>query len=376
MADTHGRKVALIVSSAVTACVTMLCALSTSYSWYIAGRILQGLGCSGLPIAAYVLATESVGPTYRGRAGTGAQMIYHIGEWVLPATAFLLQDWGLLYAEVAACCLVTGLLAAVVPESPRRQLLHGREAAAVRTLSWLARLNGRELPQSVAAQLQEGWVQELDQHAAAAGVVDTKSAAGHDKGAVCCIENPVQEDREDAVLLGHPPAYMVHKRHHADLTQDCHQQPNSGYQHQRQGDQHQLNHQQQLQQKPHHQHQHQQQQQRHPPGMPPGQGQLEWHGRRQSANGSNTRAKHQGDSVWMVFTSPLLARLFWVSVQHLAKAGNWRSSCFNLPGGYVRYAQSSDLGHSSWQHARQQHTSTPAGISNICRRAACVMYSS
>jgi hypothetical protein len=48
--------------------------------------------------------------------------------------------------------------------------------------------------------------------------------------------------------------------------------------------------------------------------MQPEQEQLEWHEHKQSATGSTARAKRQGDTVWMVFTSPLLARLFWVSV--------------------------------------------------------------
>ena len=82
--------------------------------------------------------------------------MYHLGEWLLPLLAVVLQDWRLLYASIAACSLATAGLAVWLPESPRWQLLHGHEKQAVKTLRWLARLNGRSLPDSIAQQLVHG----------------------------------------------------------------------------------------------------------------------------------------------------------------------------------------------------------------------------
>lgn len=83
------------------------------------------------------------------RAGTASQMIYHLGEWLLPLLAFWLQDWRLLNLAIAAICCITGLLLLPFPESPRWLLLKGRQQEARQALSWLAAVNGRQLPEGL-----------------------------------------------------------------------------------------------------------------------------------------------------------------------------------------------------------------------------------
>lgn len=275
MADTHGRKAALLASSVATAGVTLLCAASTDLAWYLNGRFLQGLTCSGLPITAYVLATESVGPAYRGRAGTASQLVYHVGEWALPLTALLLQDWRLLYVAVAACCVLTAALGLLVPESPRWQLLHGRQAAAARTLSWLAHLNGRQLTPEAAEQLVGGLCTQQEQTAAdgqPAAVKDSKQAAtatgrtAADSKQDRADDTQLQQDcSEAAALLCSAHSLQPHK---AALQPDrcAHLQQHL-----------------------------QQQQQQHRQRL------------------CHAQDAHQADSVWMIFTDPLLAKMFWVS---------------------------------------------------------------
>jgi hypothetical protein len=73
-------------------------------------------------------------------------MVYHAGEWLLPLLAFWLQDWRLLNLAIAAICCITGLLLLPFPESPRWLLLKGQQQEARRALTWLAALNGRQLP--------------------------------------------------------------------------------------------------------------------------------------------------------------------------------------------------------------------------------------
>jgi hypothetical protein len=75
--------------------------------------------------------------------------VYHAGEWLLPLLAFWLQDWRLLNLAIAAICCITGALVLPIPESPRWLLLKGRQHEARSALSWLARLNGRQLPEGL-----------------------------------------------------------------------------------------------------------------------------------------------------------------------------------------------------------------------------------
>ncbi|WIA12107.1 hypothetical protein OEZ85_012181 [Tetradesmus obliquus] len=149
LSDAYGRKRCLLLSNATSAAAALLCASSRSYSQYVLWRALQGFCSAGLPIASYVLSTEAVGPAFRGRAGTASQMIYHLGEWLLPLLAFWLQDWRLLNLAIAAICCITGLLLLPFPESPRWLLLKGRQQEARQALSWLAAVNGRQLPEGL-----------------------------------------------------------------------------------------------------------------------------------------------------------------------------------------------------------------------------------
>jgi hypothetical protein len=75
--------------------------------------------------------------------------VYHAGEWLLPLLAFWLQDWRSLNLAIAAICCITGALLLPLTESPRWLLLKGRQQEARRALSWLAQLNGRQLPEGL-----------------------------------------------------------------------------------------------------------------------------------------------------------------------------------------------------------------------------------
>ncbi|KAF6256101.1 major facilitator superfamily domain-containing protein [Scenedesmus sp. NREL 46B-D3] len=149
LADAYGRKRCLLLSNGTLAAAALLCASSRSYRQYVLWRAAQGFCAAGLPIGSYVLSTEAVGPAYRGRAGTASQMVYHAGEWLLPLLAFWLQDWRLLNLAIAAVCCITGPLLLPLPESPRWLLLQGRQQEARSALSWLAALNGRQLPEDL-----------------------------------------------------------------------------------------------------------------------------------------------------------------------------------------------------------------------------------
>lgn len=67
LADKYGRKRCLLLSNAASCATAVLCASSSSYTWYVVSRTALGFCCPGLPVASYVLSTEAVGPQYRGR---------------------------------------------------------------------------------------------------------------------------------------------------------------------------------------------------------------------------------------------------------------------------------------------------------------------
>ncbi|GBF89512.1 hypothetical protein Rsub_02084 [Raphidocelis subcapitata] len=149
LSDARGRRTCLLVSNAATALTCLLCAAAPGYWSYLGARTAVGFAAAGLPIGAYLQATESVGPSRRGVAGLVSQLIYHPGEWLLPALAGGLRDWRMLNVAIAAVAALAAAAAAAVWESPRWLLTQGRGREAEAAVRWLAALNGRELPQGV-----------------------------------------------------------------------------------------------------------------------------------------------------------------------------------------------------------------------------------
>ncbi|KAG2486334.1 hypothetical protein HYH03_015038 [Edaphochlamys debaryana] len=112
-------------------------------------RTLSGVTCAGLVLGAYVLATEVVGPTWRGAAGMLTQTFYILGEMVLVCLSLAFPAWRHLTLAIAAFGAASLALLPLVPESPRWLLLHGKPAQARAALLWIARLN-RALPPEIA----------------------------------------------------------------------------------------------------------------------------------------------------------------------------------------------------------------------------------
>jgi MFS family permease len=143
LADCAGRRAAALASGWAAAAASLLTAVAPTLPLLLVSRFLLGVGVAGLPVSAYPLSVESVGPRARGKAGILSQAVYHIGEWLLPLCAFLLDDWRHLCLAVAAASALTTLLLHSVPESPRWLMVRGREAEARSVLDALARGNGK-----------------------------------------------------------------------------------------------------------------------------------------------------------------------------------------------------------------------------------------
>lgn len=66
LADKHGRKPLWVISYFVNGSLAVLSGLSPSYHFFVALRFLVGIFAGGGGLIIFVLATESIGPSYRG----------------------------------------------------------------------------------------------------------------------------------------------------------------------------------------------------------------------------------------------------------------------------------------------------------------------
>jgi MFS family permease len=74
LADSFGRKKALFGATAASAVFTAACIAATNYWVLVVLRLLTGIGVAGQALGAYILATEMIGPSWRGAAGILSQV--------------------------------------------------------------------------------------------------------------------------------------------------------------------------------------------------------------------------------------------------------------------------------------------------------------
>ncbi|KAG2484872.1 hypothetical protein HYH03_016357 [Edaphochlamys debaryana] len=183
LADSRGRKPVLFACTALGAVFTLLAGVSPNYSVYFLFRLLTGIGAAGQALTTYILATEAIGPSWRGTAGVGTQMFFIVGEFVLVLIAFVFRPWRALCFACAAFNALQLLLWPFIPESPRWLLVKGRRDEATAILTKIAAGNGRPMPTEPLAVAGE---------AAAAAEAPTAEDALHAE--------------EGASLMGHPTA--------------------------------------------------------------------------------------------------------------------------------------------------------------------------
>ncbi|CAL1385353.1 unnamed protein product [Linum trigynum] len=157
LADTTlGRKGSLTVVSIMNAVLGCLTAFSPNYWAYLVVRLLTGISCGGVGLAAFVLSTEPVGPTKRGTAGGSSFYFFSSGIGILSALAYFLQPWRQLYIASSLPSVAYLFLALpFISESPRWYLVRGRVEEAMKVMRSIAHSNGNSIPDGVVLALDE-----------------------------------------------------------------------------------------------------------------------------------------------------------------------------------------------------------------------------
>lgn len=148
-----GSLTAVCILNAVFGCLT---AFSPNYLTYLFLRLLTGFSTGGVGLCAFVLATEPVGPSFRGAAGMSTFYFFSTGIALLAGIAYIFQSWRALYIASSIPSIL--FLLCVVPfisESPRWYLVRGKIGEAMKLMRQIAASNGKHVPAGVVLALDE-----------------------------------------------------------------------------------------------------------------------------------------------------------------------------------------------------------------------------
>ncbi|CAN1252782.1 Organic cation/carnitine transporter 4 [Linum perenne] len=152
-----GRKGSLIVVCALNAIFGCLTALAPTYWTYLLLRLLTGFSTGGLPLCAFTLANEPVGPKARGSTGVSTFYFFSSGIAMLSGVAYFVQhSWRALYVASSIPSVIFVLLVLpFISESPRWYLVRGKINEATKIIQKIAESNGRQVPNGVVLATDE-----------------------------------------------------------------------------------------------------------------------------------------------------------------------------------------------------------------------------
>lgn len=105
-------------------------------------------------------ALELVGPNYRSFVTVMTCTFYTFGLMGLALVTVYVRDWFILSLVTSVPFLLYFLYIFIMPESPRWLLAKGKLEEALKILETMARVNGKEFPESFHSKLEERVKQE------------------------------------------------------------------------------------------------------------------------------------------------------------------------------------------------------------------------
>jgi SP family galactose:H+ symporter-like MFS transporter len=137
LTDILGRKRAILITAAIFAVGSILCAVAGSIPLLIVGRLAVGVAIGVASYTAPLYISEMAPPNLRGALVTLNQLAITTGillAYVVDAVFAPSDGWRLMFAFGALPAIVLGLGIAVLPESPRWLLLHRHKGEAIKVL--------------------------------------------------------------------------------------------------------------------------------------------------------------------------------------------------------------------------------------------------
>eukprot|EP01023_Acetabularia_acetabulum_P001493 TRINITY_DN1058_c0_g1_i9.p1 TRINITY_DN1058_c0_g1~~TRINITY_DN1058_c0_g1_i9.p1 ORF type:complete len:520 (-),score=59.84 TRINITY_DN1058_c0_g1_i9:923-2482(-) len=155
IADSRGRKFAMLLACSVAFVFGVLNSLAFNYWSYIFLRAMTGVGVAGVGLVSFVISTEPLGNSYRGFAGIMSQCFFALGQIFLAFFAYIIPNWRFLNLITAASSGLYILFLPLLLESPRWLLVQGKTTEATEVLQKIAKMNKMQMPVGQLSGLQQ-----------------------------------------------------------------------------------------------------------------------------------------------------------------------------------------------------------------------------
>ncbi|ETN64759.1 organic cation transporter [Anopheles darlingi] len=153
--DRAGRRISYFSCLATLLAGSFITAASTSFWMWAFSRVIVGLTIPAVYQIPFIIALELVGPNYRSFVTVMTCTFYTFGIMMLAGVTYLIRDWVELTLYTSVPFLLYFLYLLVMPESPRWLLMKGKLEQALAILEKMARVNGKQLPESFRNRLQQ-----------------------------------------------------------------------------------------------------------------------------------------------------------------------------------------------------------------------------
>ncbi|XP_028177379.1 organic cation transporter protein-like [Ostrinia furnacalis] len=148
ISDHFGRRASVIFFSFNVALVGVVRSFSVNYTMYAALQFMHTAIGGGAFSAAYILATELVGPKYRVMTSATMSSVFALGQVLLGVIALLVHEWRHLSLVLFTPIFLLVSYRWLITESPRWLLSKGKKERAKNTLERAARQNGKIISES------------------------------------------------------------------------------------------------------------------------------------------------------------------------------------------------------------------------------------
>ncbi|KAF2353505.1 Major facilitator sugar transporter-like [Trinorchestia longiramus] len=146
LADTWGRRTAIIASNMLVGVAGVAAALSPNFITYCVSIFFLGFNAYPQVNILYILAMEFVISQHRSFVAVVPFMVFlTLGFTIIPWLAYYIANWRILALVIYGPLLLSPILYKILPESMRWLISKGRHHDALDTLLKVARFNGVQL---------------------------------------------------------------------------------------------------------------------------------------------------------------------------------------------------------------------------------------